>query len=340
MSQADMLNIRRIEMLKSMIRLGMRFVPNHIHAYRLVSGRGHWLFPELPNFRTEPFLLDGQMPAIWVSHKRECTSRVILYLHGGGYAMGSNRTHLQLACRITRAAQAQTMMIEYRLAPENPYPAAVDDAVQAYRWLLNNGTKPHQIVIAGDSAGGGLTMATLFALRERGLPSPAGAVCLCPWLDLTCYHSSNSPRRHRDPIITPSRICMFAKLYAGTHDAALPGISPLFGDFHDLPPVLVQVGGDEILLNESKQLRRRAKGRMDLELQVWPQMFHVWHFAARFLPQGDMAIQEIGEFVRRVVPLPEFKQTCEIPPAVQEQGLEGNLQALWTRTQNLVQNAW
>src|SRR5690606_6855863 len=259
----------------------------------LVAGRGHWLFPELPNFRTEPFLLDGQLPAIWVSHKRECTSRVILYLHGGGYAIGSNRTHLQLARRIARAAQAQTMLVE-----------------------------------------------SLLALREQGLPSPAGAVCLSPWLDLTCYHSSNSPRLHRDPIITPSRICMFAKLYAGSHDAALPGISPLYGDLHDLPPVLVQVGGDEILLSESKQLRRRAKGRMQLELQVWPHMMHVWHFAARFLPQGDQAIREIGEFVRRVVPLPEFKQVCEIPQAVQEQSMEGNLQALWTRTQNLVQNAW
>src|SRR5690606_41457060 len=108
MSQADMLNMRRIEMLKSMIRLGMRCVPNHIHAYRLLAGRGHCLFPELPNFRTEPFLLDGQLPALWVSHKRECTSREILYLHGGGFAMCSHRAPLQLACRSTRAAQAET----------------------------------------------------------------------------------------------------------------------------------------------------------------------------------------------------------------------------------------
>src|SRR5690606_29524620 len=197
-----------------------------------------------------------------------------------------------------------------------PYPAAVDDAVQAYRWLLNNGTKPHQIVIAGDSAGGGLTMATLLALREQGLPSPAGAVCLSPWLDLTCYHSSNSPRLHRDPIITPSRICMFAKLYAGSHDAALPGISPLYGDLHDLPPVLVQVGGDEILLSESKQMRRQAYVRMKLELQVWCDKLEGWHVEARFLRQSDQAIREIGESVRRVMQQPELKQVREISPGV------------------------
>lgn len=313
MKQTDMLTRRRTAMLKSMIRMGMRFVPNHLQAYRLVAGQGHWFFPAPPNFRSEPFLLDG-LPALWVSHKRECSSRVILYLHGGGYAMGSNRTHLQLACRITKAARAQTMLLEYRLAPENPYPAAVEDVVKAYRWLLEHGTKPHQVVIAGDSAGGGLTLASLLALRERNLPPPAGAVCLSPWLDLTCYYSSNSHRLHRDPLITPERICFFAKLYAGQHDAALPEISPLFGDFHDLPPVLVQVGGDEILLNESKELRRRARGRMRLDLQVWPHMFHVWHFAARFLPQGQQAIEEIGRFVRECVPLPELPRHQPVIP--------------------------
>jgi epsilon-lactone hydrolase len=314
MSHADLLSLRRAEVLKSMIRIGMRFVPHRLDAYRFFVGQGHWLFPAPPNFRTEPFMLEG-MPALWLSHKTECTSRVILYLHGGGYALGSNRTHLQLACGITRAAQAQTMMIEYRLAPENPYPAAVDDAVIAYRWLLDHGTKPHQIVIMGDSAGGGLTMATLMALRDQGLPSPAGAVCLSPWLDLTCEHASASARAHRDPFLTSERICFFSKLYAGEHDPKTPGVSPLYGDFHDLPPVLVQVGGDEILLNESKELRRMTKGKHPIDVQIWPHMFHVWHFAARWLPQGKAAIREVGDFVRERVPLPSFSRKKLVMPA-------------------------
>ncbi len=244
------------------------------------------------------------MPALWLSHKSDCESRVILYLHGGGYVVGSNRTHLELACRIGQASQAQVMMLEYRLAPENPYPAALDDAVISYRYLLENGVKAQNIIVAGDSAGGGLTVALLLALRDAAMPMPAGAVCLSPWLDLSCSFSSQSPRLRRDPLITPERIRFFARHYASGHSLLVPGISPFYGELQGLPPMLIQIGGDEILLNECKLFSRRAQ-RYDVpvQLHVWPHMFHVWHMAARILPQAQSAIADIGEFVQQQVPL-------------------------------------
>ncbi|WLQ12658.1 alpha/beta hydrolase [Hahella aquimaris] len=293
----------RINILKDMIRLGMNFIPNNLMAYRLCASHTSWFIHAPPGFSSEPCEIDG-LQALWLSHRTECESRVVLYLHGGGYVIGSNRTHLELACRISKAAKARTLMLEYRLAPEHPFPAALHDVVTVYKHLLDRGVKARHIVIAGDSAGGGLTMAALQFIRDLDLPTPAAAVCISPWLDLTCQLSSKSHRLPHDPVISPERIRFFARHYAGEHDPKLPGISPFFGDLHDLPPVLIQVGGDEILLSECKQFHRRARMQgVPLQLQVWPHMFHVWHFASRLLPQGGRAIHEIGGFIRSHTPL-------------------------------------
>ncbi|OZG75273.1 esterase [Hahella sp. CCB-MM4] len=295
--------MNRTKVVKDMIRLGMRFIPNHLLAYRLCASQSIWFVHPPTGFRCEAGLAFG-IPALWLSHERECDARVILYLHGGGYVVGSTRTHLELACRIGRASQAQVMMLEYRLAPENPYPAALEDAVLAYQYLLDNGVKAHNIIVAGDSAGGGLTLATVMAIRDSGLPVPAGAVCLSPWLDLSCCFSSISHRIQRDPIITPERVRFFARHYAAGQSLIDPGISPYFGDLRDLPPVLIQVGSDEILLNECKYFCRRAKRiGVPVHLHVWPHMFHVWHFAARLLPQSRSAIRDIGQFVQTQAPV-------------------------------------
>lgn len=293
----------RISVLKNMIRLGMRFVPNQLGAYRFCAAQGRWLIQAPPGFQMTECLVDG-MPGLWLGHVDKCQPRVVLYLHGGGYAIGSNRTHVELACRIAEAAEAQVFMLEYRLAPENPYPAALDDAVHAYRYLLANGVRAEQIVVAGDSAGGGLTFATVMRLKALGIALPAAVVGLSPWLDLSCSLSAVSPRQPHDPLMTHQRIRHFAELYSGRHAATEPGISPLFGDPEGLPPTLIQVGGDEILVCEARAFQELAQAAgVALELQEWPGMFHVWHFAARLLPEGARAIAAIGDFVRRSVPV-------------------------------------
>ncbi|WP_369600243.1 alpha/beta hydrolase [Hahella sp. SMD15-11] len=297
--------VSRAEWIKTMIRNGMRFVPNTLEAYRFCSQQSFWLVHPSPHVQTDK-VRHVSPNGVWVSHRHACSSRVVLYLHGGGYVIGSTRTHIELAGRLAKAAQAQIFMPEYRLAPEHPFPAALEDALAAYRYLLSEQIDPQRIVIAGDSAGGGLTLATLQAIRDAGLPSPACAVALSPWLDLSCSLCSQSPRRRHDPLITPERIRFFARQYASGQDPTHPGMSPLHGHMHDLPPTLIQVGEDEILLDECQAYARRARVHgSPVTLDVWPAMFHVWHFAARILPEGGHALRKIGAFVRECVPLPE-----------------------------------
>ncbi len=295
----------RVSLLKDMIRLSMWLVPNTLESYRFYAGQSKLLVHVPRGFFCEPGVLEG-IPVHWISHREHCEPRVVIYLHGGGYVIGSNHTHMELACRIAKASRAQVMMLDYRLAPEHPFPAALDDALTAYRYLLGQNILPEQIMFAGDSAGGGLTLSVLQNIRDQDLPIPAGGVCLSPWLDLTCSLSSRSRRLHRDPLITPDRVRLFARHYSAAHDAKHPSISPYFGSLQGLPPVLMQVGGDEILLTECKHFHRRARqSKAPVTLEVWPHMFHVWHFAARVLPEGRQAIRDIGGFVKAHTRLPK-----------------------------------
>lgn len=293
----------RVSAIKQVIRLGMKFVPNKLSVYRALSKAGQLLVRPPRNFQIDTMTINN-VPVVWLNHKTHCSSRVILYLHGGGYTIGSNYTHLELAARIARAAKAQVVMAEYRLAPEHPFPAALNDAFNVYQYLLGERIPGRRIIVAGDSAGGGLSLALLQQIRDKGIDMPAGAVCLSPWLDLSCSMSSVSPRHSQDPLITSERIKFFARHYAGSADRTQPGLSPFFGELNDLPPILIQVGGDEILLPECELFSRKANSHgSSVQLQVWPGMFHVWQFAARFLPEARHAISQIGIFVRQVAPL-------------------------------------
>jgi epsilon-lactone hydrolase len=226
----------------------------------------------------------------------------VLYLHGGGYVIGSPRSHRHLAAAIGRSAQTRVLLPDYRLAPEHPFPAAVDDAVAAYRWLLDRRIAPSRIVIGGDSAGGGLTVATLLALRDQKVPLPAAGVCISPWVDLTCSGASYTTRKAADPIVKFDGIAMMSKAYLAGQDVKTPLASPLFADLGGLPPLLVQVGDDEVLLDDSVQLVDRAKkAGVDATLDVWPKMVHVWHWFFPMLDEGQAAIDKIGEFVRKRV---------------------------------------
>ena len=242
----------------------------------------------------------GGVPAEWITTPGAVAERVIYYLHGGGYVMGSVNTHREMVSRLSRAANARVLILNYRLAPENPFPAAVDDSTTAYRWLLSIGVDPTQLVIAGDSAGGGLTVAALVALRDAGEPLPRAGVCISPWVDLECLGESMATKADIDPMVTRDSVLMLAKAYLGDANPRTPLASPLYADLAGLPPLLIQVGTTEALFDDAKRLADRARAAgVDVILEPWDDMIHVWHLFAAILPEGQQAIDRIGEFVRQ-----------------------------------------
>lgn len=238
------------------------------------------------------------IPGEWIVPPGAANDRVILYLHGGGYVMGSINTHRAMVARIARAGQARALAIDYRLAPEHPFPAAVDDATAAYRWLVAQGYKPGKIVVAGDSAGGGLALATLLALRDAGTPLPAAGVGISPWTDMEGTGDSVTTKAAKDPMVQKDGLLSMAKMYVGEQDPKAPLASPLHADLRGLPPLLLQVGEAEILLDDATRVAERAKAAgVNVDLEVWDDMMHVWHVFAKILPEGQQAIDKIGKFV-------------------------------------------
>ena len=245
------------------------------------------------------FLVARGVSAEWL-RPREAGGAVVLYLHGGGYVIGSPRSHRHLAAAIATAAGGSALLPDYRRAPEHPFPAAVDDAVAAYRWLIeDSGLRPGSIVIAGDSAGGGLTVATLLALRDAKVPLPAAGVCLSPWTDLTCSLPSHTTRAGVDPIVETSMVSRMASAYLGSADARTPLASPLHADLGGLPSLFIQVGRDEVLLDDATELAARARAAgVDVTLEVWDAMIHVWQWFLPMLDEAQAAVDRIGAFVR------------------------------------------
>lgn len=240
----------------------------------------------------------GGMASEWLVPEETREDGVLLYLHGGAYCIGSINSHRHMAANIARASKTRTLMIEYRLCPEHPFPAGLEDAVAAYRWLVDQGISPDRIIIGGDSAGGGLTLATLLKLREEGLKRPAGAVLLSPWTDLTSSGESIKTRAAADPMLQPAGTTHLAEWYANGADLQAPLISPLFADLKDLPPLFIQVGDSEILLDDSTRLAQAARDQgVDVALEVWDDMFHVWHYYADWIPEGREAIDKIAGFM-------------------------------------------
>ena len=242
----------------------------------------------------------GGIKAEWVSAPDGDAGRAVLYLHGGGYVIGSINTHRSLAARLSRASGARVLVIDYRLAPEHPHPAAVDDAVAAYRWMLAHGLKPARITVAGDSAGGGLTVATLLAIRDAKLPLPGAGACLSPWVDLEGIGESMTTKAGVDPIVQKTGLLQMAAAYLGGKDPRTPLAAPLYADLSGLPPLLIQVGTAETLLDDASRLAERArKAGVTVSYEPWESMIHVWHLFAPMLDEGQQAIDRIGEFVRK-----------------------------------------
>jgi len=239
------------------------------------------------------------IPAEWITTSEADKERVIFYLHGGGYVLCSINTHREMISRLSRAAGARALAIDYRLAPENPFPAALDDSVAAYRWLLSLGVDPARVVVAGDSAGGGLTVATLVALRDAGEPLPAAGVCISPWADLECSWESMMTTAEDEGMIARDMILGMAKAYLGETGPRTALASPIHADLTGLPPLLIQVGTAGDLLHDATRLAERAKADgVDVTLEPWEEMIHVWHMFAGMLPEGQQAIDRIGEFIR------------------------------------------
>ena len=257
-------------------------------------------FPLTPEF-TFDRIDAGDVPAAWVEAPGIDPGRAILYLHGGGYVIGSIDTHRELAGRLSQAAAARVLIIDYRLAPEHPYPAAVEDAAAAYRWLLaSGGAEPARTVIAGDSAGGGLTVATMLALREAGDPLPAAGVCLSPWVDMEGMGDSMTAKADVDPMVRFEGLARMAGLYLGGADPRTPLAAPLYADLSGLPPLLIHVGTAETLLDDATRLSERAEAAgVDVTLETWDDMIHVWHLFAPLLPEGQRAVERVGEYVRQ-----------------------------------------
>lgn len=241
----------------------------------------------------------GGVAAEWSDAQGARSDRAVVYFHGGGYCMGSLDTHRGLVARISQLANLRVLSVDYRLAPEHPHPAAVEDAVAAYRFVLDQGIPAERIALAGDSAGGGLTLAALLALRDRGLALPACGVGISAWTDMTASGDSMKTKASEDPMIgdtTP--LLMMVDAYVGDGDPKAPLASPLFGDLAGLPPLLLQVGSAEVLLDDSTRLAERAAAAgVDVTLDVWEDMFHVWHAFAEMLPEGLEATRQLAEFV-------------------------------------------
>lgn len=244
----------------------------------------------------------GGVPAEWVSAPGVAADRALIVFHGGGYVSGSLRTERALAGRLARATGVRALSVDYRLAPEHPFPAAVEDALAAYRWLVAQGVAPGQVAVAGISAGGGLALALLLALRDAGETPPVCAVLISPFTDLTCSAPSYESRAAAEPILSARWLRECAAWYLAGQDPRAPLASPRFADLHGLPPLLIDVGDAELLLDDATGVAESARAAgVEVTCTVWPGMYHIFHGAAGVLPEAQIALDRIGAFVAQAV---------------------------------------
>jgi acetyl esterase/lipase len=260
------------------------------------------LFSDVKNFApvTKTKVSAGGVDAEWLAGPGARDDYAVIYLHGGGYVLGSVNSHRDMIARLSAASGARALALNYRLAPEHPFPAAVDDAVSAYKYVLAQGIAPGRIAIAGDSAGGGLTAATLVAIRDQKLPLPAAGVLLSPWVDMEGIGESMNGGVSDDPMVGKHLLVSMATPYLNGADPRTPLAAPLYADLRGLPPLLIQVGRREALLDDSTRLAHRArKAGIDVTLEVWTGMIHVWQIFASDLEEGREAVDRIGEYLRK-----------------------------------------
>jgi len=256
------------------------------------------MFKPVAAIRSEPVEAAG-VPAEWIVPRQVPTKGVVLYLHGGSFISGSIASHRTLAGNVAIASRTRVLLIDYRLAPEHPFPEGLEDAAAAYEWILSQGIDPASVVVAGDSAGGNLALSLLLLLRDKGRPLPAAAVCLSPNPDLTYSSESWVANARRDVMISEHKERQAVEAYLRGNDPRTPLASPFFADLRGLPPMLLQVGSFEVLRSDVEGFAEKAQqAGVKAILEVWPGMQHEWQFAAKILPEGRKAIAHIGAFVQ------------------------------------------
>jgi acetyl esterase/lipase len=286
----------RAKFVKKLIRLYLSGWSEGTLAEQRAWQEKNSRFSRLPaHVCRHPISADG-VEAEWIEPDNP-KQGVLFYLHGGAYALGLTNAHREFIARLALATQMRALIVCYRLAPEHPFPAALEDVITAYRWLLSQRFTPSQIAIVGDSAGGGLALAALLSLRDAGELLPAAAVCISPWTDLTLTSQSIHTKGQVDPILDYKILKQYAYFYGGQQDLTSPLISPLYADLQGLPPLLIQVGTDEILLDDARQCAEKARqAGVDVTLEVWEGMFHVFQ-AIPFLPETKAALRQIADYV-------------------------------------------
>ncbi|MEJ2122322.1 MAG: alpha/beta hydrolase [Alphaproteobacteria bacterium] len=242
----------------------------------------------------------GGVPARWIAASGSSDDRVVLFLHGGGFQIGSTRSHRALIAAISAESGARALGVDYRRAPEHRFPAALEDVLTAYGWLLDQGIEPGQIAFAGDSAGGNLALAAMLSLRDRDKPRPAAAVLLSPWTDLAATGGSYENRAARDPLNNRPMLLAVARNYLGASgDPRDPLASPLYADLTSLPPLLIQVGDREVVLDDARAFAEKARAvGVSVDLEIWDEMIHVFQLFPSELPEARRAIARIGAFLR------------------------------------------
>ena len=257
-----------------------------------------WLGKVPKSIQVEQVNIDGTHAEL-LNFSDTNPQKIILFLHGGGYVTGSALTHRMMCALLAKATGAKVLVPDYRLAPEHPFPAALEDTLKVYRWLLAQGYSSANIIIAGDSAGGGLSVAATLALRDAGASLPAAVVCLSPWADLTLKGQSHLTKAKSEAVLRTEVLREWASCYTDESNLNNPLVSPVYADFHGFPPLLIEVGSEEILLDDARMLADKANADgVDVTLNIWDGMWHVWQALGDVIPENKKAFEEIGQFVR------------------------------------------
>ena len=284
-------------------RLGAYFILDSIPLLRKSFGEGEKQIRIPYGVQWERVNADGVLSE-WIVPQNASQDSVLLFLHGGGGVLGLYNKHRWMVGHIALSCGIQALLPDYQLAPEHPFPSGLDDCVTAYRWLLSKGYLPQRIAVAGDSLGGMLTISLLLALHQTNQPLPGAAVCISPNTDPTCRGKTMRTNTLKDAILSPKFARTMMSLYVNGHDLNDPLIAPLHADLNGLPPILIQAGADEILLDDSIRFSDRAKiAGTNVVLEVWPHMWHDWHMGVPTLPEANQAIDHIVKFVHNNIDL-------------------------------------
>jgi len=270
-----------------------------VEQYHVQSAKGaQWMMQLDKRLPIERIDIHG-LPAAWIRYDDADKTKAIIHLHGGGYVTGFVDSHLMMCVPMAKALKCNMLMPEYRLAPAHPFPAALEDSLKAYRWLLAQGIDSKNIILSGDSAGGGLALATVLSLRDAGDPLPSAVICMSPWADLTNRSGSHAANAKVESVLRTDVLNEWALFYTDKSNLTNPLVSPVYADLCGLPPLLIQVGRDEILLDDSLTLAKRAKADgVDVFLRIWDDMWHAWPVLGDLIPESGMAFEEMKEFVQ------------------------------------------